>query len=87
MKFNGIGWKSHIICHFDNGTDMTFNILSTPNAYASWLCGYVRSIISRGLETPSSKVYIRATVLIFDALIYILALVHFITSSSPTPLE
>jgi alpha-1,3-glucosyltransferase len=58
--------------------------LSTLNAYASWLCGYVRSIISRGLETASSKVYMRATVLIFDALIYIPALVHFITSSSST---
>ena len=37
--------------------------------------------ISRGLETPSSKVYMRATVLVFDALIYIPALVHFVTSS------
>jgi alpha-1,3-glucosyltransferase len=36
---------------------------------------------SRGIETPSSKVYMRLTVLVLDLLIYILALLHFIKTS------
>ncbi|KAF7987103.1 hypothetical protein HWV62_289 [Athelia sp. TMB] len=55
-------------------------------AYVSWLCGIIGSRInptwfaldaSRGIETPESKIYMRATVLVLDALIYIPALVMF----------
>ncbi|KZV90277.1 glucosyltransferase [Exidia glandulosa HHB12029] len=56
-------------------------------AYVSWLCGLVGSWIdpswfaldaSRGIETPSSKVYMRATVLVLDALVYLPALFTFV---------
>ncbi|EMD39848.1 glycosyltransferase family 57 protein [Gelatoporia subvermispora B] len=55
-------------------------------AYVSWLCGIVGSWIdpswfalasSRGIETPGSKIYMRATVLAFDTLIYVPALIFF----------
>ncbi|KAI0699297.1 ALG6, ALG8 glycosyltransferase family-domain-containing protein [Cerioporus squamosus] len=55
-------------------------------AYVSWLCGIVGSWIdpswfaldkSRGIESPSSKVFMRATVLFFDTLVYVPALVMF----------
>ena len=56
-------------------------------AYVSWLCGVVGAWIepswfaldeSRGIETPGSKIYMRATVLVFDALIYIPAIITFV---------
>ncbi|KAI0917254.1 hypothetical protein AcW1_010352 [Taiwanofungus camphoratus] len=56
-------------------------------AYVSWLCGVVGSWMepswftldtSRGLESPSSKTYMRSTVLAFDTLIYVPALVMFV---------
>jgi len=56
-------------------------------AYASWICGVIGSWIdpdwfaldvSRGIESPGSKVYMRSTVLIFDTLIYIPALILFV---------
>jgi alpha-1,3-glucosyltransferase len=37
---------------------------------------------SRGIETPSSKVYMRATVLALDCIVYLPALYYFISSSS-----
>ncbi|KAI0036435.1 glucosyltransferase [Vararia minispora EC-137] len=52
-------------------------------AYVSWLCGAVGSLIepswftldeSRGIETKGSKLFMRATVLAFDYLIYVPAL-------------
>ncbi|KAG6831930.1 hypothetical protein H0H92_006531 [Tricholoma furcatifolium] len=55
-------------------------------AYVSWLCGVVGAWIqpawfaldkSRGIETPGSKVFMRATVVAFDLMIYIPALVMF----------
>ncbi|KAF9233237.1 glycosyltransferase family 57 protein [Melanogaster broomeanus] len=55
-------------------------------AYVSWICGRVGSWIdpswfaletSRGIETPGGKLFMRATVLIFDALVYIPALYAF----------
>ncbi|KAI0648106.1 glucosyltransferase [Trametes meyenii] len=55
-------------------------------AYVSWLCGILGSWInpswfalddSRGIETPGSKVFMRISVLVLDALIYIPALVMF----------
>ncbi|KAI0365736.1 hypothetical protein BV20DRAFT_972820 [Pilatotrama ljubarskyi] len=55
-------------------------------AYVSWLCGIVGARIdpswfaldrSRGVETPSSKVFMRSTVLAFDTLIYLPALFTF----------
>ncbi|KAM6494335.1 glycosyltransferase family 57 protein [Amanita muscaria] len=54
--------------------------------YVSWLCGVVGSWIepswfaldkSRGIETEGSKVFLRSTVLILDAFIYVSALVVF----------
>lgn len=36
---------------------------------------------SRGIETPTSKIYMRFTVLALDLLIYIPSLIHFINSS------
>ncbi|KAH8104721.1 glycosyltransferase family 57 protein [Cristinia sonorae] len=54
-------------------------------AYVSWICGIVGSWIdptwfaleqSRGIETSSSKIFMRSTVLFFD-LIYVIALVMF----------
>ncbi|OCB89872.1 glucosyltransferase [Sanghuangporus baumii] len=56
-------------------------------AYHSWLCGLIGSFInpswfeldkSRGIETPESKQFVRATVLVSDALVYIPALVFFV---------
>ncbi|EJD50390.1 glucosyltransferase [Auricularia subglabra TFB-10046 SS5] len=56
-------------------------------AYVSWICGAVGSWInpewfaldaSRGIETPESKVFMRATVLACDALVYIPALLTFV---------
>ncbi|KAI0081538.1 hypothetical protein K474DRAFT_1656321 [Panus rudis PR-1116 ss-1] len=55
-------------------------------AYVSWLCGIVGNWIdpswfaldqSRGIETPESKVYMRATVMAFDALVYVSAVIMF----------
>ncbi|RPD62340.1 glucosyltransferase [Lentinus tigrinus ALCF2SS1-7] len=55
-------------------------------AYVSWLCGIVGSWVdplwfalddSRGIETSGSKVFMRATVLFFDTLVYVPALVMF----------
>ncbi|TCD70905.1 Glucosyltransferase-like protein [Steccherinum ochraceum] len=55
-------------------------------AYHSWLCGVVGSWLdsswfaldkSRGIETYSSKLYMRSTVLFSDAVIYVLAVVMF----------
>ncbi|KAJ3555109.1 hypothetical protein NM688_g2762 [Phlebia brevispora] len=55
-------------------------------AYVSWLCGIVGSWIdptwfalytSRGIETPGSKVYMRATVVFFDLLVYIPSVILF----------
>ncbi|PIL22484.1 hypothetical protein GSI_15173 [Ganoderma sinense ZZ0214-1] len=55
-------------------------------AYVSWLCGIVGSWLdpswvalddSRGIETPSSKVFMRSTVLAFDTLVYVPALIMF----------
>jgi alpha-1,3-glucosyltransferase len=56
-------------------------------AYISWLCGIIGSLIepswftlqaSRGIETGGSKLFMRATVLVLDLLIYIPALYTFI---------
>lgn len=58
-------------------------------AYVSWLCGRVGSSIesswftlqaSRGIETGGSKLFMRATVLVLDLLIYIPALYTFVCS-------
>ncbi|KIY45614.1 ALG6, ALG8 glycosyltransferase, partial [Fistulina hepatica ATCC 64428] len=58
-------------------------------AYVSWLCGIIGTWIepswfafesSRGMETEGSKLYLRATVLILDALVYVPALVMFTQS-------
>ncbi|EPQ54608.1 ALG6, ALG8 glycosyltransferase [Gloeophyllum trabeum ATCC 11539] len=55
-------------------------------AYVSWLCGIVGSWFdpawfaldrSRGIETPGSKVYMRATVLALDTLVYLPAVLLF----------
>ncbi|KAF7314320.1 Glycosyltransferase family 57 protein [Mycena kentingensis (nom. inval.)] len=55
-------------------------------AYVSWLCGLVAHWIdpswvaldeSRGIETENSKVFMRSTVLFFDALVYVPALLMF----------
>ncbi|KAI0822226.1 glucosyltransferase [Trametes gibbosa] len=55
-------------------------------AYVSWLCGLLGSWIdsswfalglSRGIETPGSKVFMRFTVLVLDTLVYIPALLMF----------
>ncbi|KAH9947579.1 glycosyltransferase family 57 protein [Amylocystis lapponica] len=56
-------------------------------AYVSWLCGIIGSWIdptwfaldkSRGIETASSKIYMRASVLALDTLVYIPALLMFV---------
>lgn len=56
-------------------------------AYVSWLCGRIGSLIepswftlqaSRGMETGGSKLFMRATVLVLDLLIYIPALCTFV---------
>ncbi|KAF8627459.1 hypothetical protein AX17_006272 [Amanita inopinata Kibby_2008] len=56
-------------------------------AYVSWLCGVVGSWIepswfaldkSRGIETEGSKVFMRSTVIILDALVYVPALLMFV---------
>ncbi|KAH6912825.1 glucosyltransferase Alg6 [Coprinopsis sp. MPI-PUGE-AT-0042] len=56
-------------------------------AYASWICGIVAHYVapewvaldaSRGIETPGSKLFMRLTVLFWDLLIYIPALLMFI---------
>lgn len=56
-------------------------------AYVSWLCGRIGSLIepswftlqaSRGIETGGSKLFMRATVLILDLLVYIPALYTFV---------
>ncbi|KAF9013270.1 glucosyltransferase [Cyathus striatus] len=55
-------------------------------AYVSWLCGIVAYYInpawvaldtSRGIETPESKVFMRTSVVVLDALVYVPALVMF----------
>ncbi|KAH7915868.1 glycosyltransferase family 57 protein [Hygrophoropsis aurantiaca] len=55
-------------------------------AYASWLCGKVGSLInpswfdlytSRGIESPESKLFMRASVVALDTLIYVPALYTF----------
>ncbi|TFK52429.1 glucosyltransferase, partial [Heliocybe sulcata] len=55
-------------------------------AYVSWLCGIVGAWInpawfaldkSRGLEMPGSKLYMRSTVLAFDTLVYLPAVILF----------
>ncbi|KIM66625.1 glycosyltransferase family 57 protein [Scleroderma citrinum Foug A] len=55
-------------------------------AYVSWLCGRVGSLIdpswftletSRGIETYDSKLFMRATVVAFDMMVYIPALYAF----------
>ncbi|KAG6820725.1 hypothetical protein H0H93_012778 [Arthromyces matolae] len=56
-------------------------------AYVSWVCGLVGSFIqpswfaldaSRGIETEGSKVFMRSTVIAFDLLVYVPALVMFV---------
>lgn len=63
-------------------------------AYHSWLCGFIGSLIdpswfalgtSRGLETPSSKLFMRMTVLVSDLLIYIPSLILFTRTFLPSP--
>ncbi|THH19193.1 hypothetical protein EW146_g1921 [Bondarzewia mesenterica] len=58
-------------------------------AYVSWLCGIIGSLIdtswfaldkSRGIETESSKVFMRATVLVLDYIVYVPALWMFYNS-------
>ncbi|KAG8825723.1 Glucosyltransferase-like protein [Serendipita sp. 401] len=60
-------------------------------AYVSWIFGYIANKInpawvaldsSRGIELPNSKIYMRATVLVCDLLIYLPALFYFATKSS-----
>ncbi|KAF8631066.1 hypothetical protein AX15_002670 [Amanita polypyramis BW_CC] len=55
-------------------------------AYVSWLCGMIGSWIepswfalgkSRGIETEGSKVFMRSTVLLLDALVYVPSIVIF----------
>ncbi|KIK01855.1 glycosyltransferase family 57 protein [Laccaria amethystina LaAM-08-1] len=55
-------------------------------AYVSWLCGLIAHWIepqwmaldqSRGIETPASKLFMRLTVVVFELLVYIPALVMF----------
>ncbi|KIJ15057.1 glycosyltransferase family 57 protein [Paxillus involutus ATCC 200175] len=55
-------------------------------AYVSWICGRVGSWIdpswfaletSRGIETPGNKLFMRATVLVLDALVFVPALYAF----------
>ncbi|KAK7681619.1 hypothetical protein QCA50_015352 [Cerrena zonata] len=55
-------------------------------AYVSWLCGFIGNRInpswvaldkSRGIESTESQIFMRSTVLFFDALIYIPAIVLF----------
>lgn len=55
-------------------------------AYVSWLCGVIGNWInpawvaldkSRGIESPESKAFMRTTVLAFDTLVYIPAIVLF----------
>ncbi|KAH7919268.1 hypothetical protein BV22DRAFT_1023274 [Leucogyrophana mollusca] len=55
-------------------------------AYASWLCGKVGALFepswlsldaSRGIESPDSKIFMRASVLALDTLLYIPALYTF----------
>ncbi|PPR08165.1 hypothetical protein CVT24_012129 [Panaeolus cyanescens] len=56
-------------------------------AYISWLCGIIAHFInpswvalvsSRGIETEASKVFMRMTVLVLDALVYLPALLLFV---------
>ncbi|KAG1739596.1 glycosyltransferase family 57 protein [Suillus lakei] len=56
-------------------------------AYVSWLCGRIGSLIesswftlqaSRGMETGGSKLFMRATVLVLDLLVYVPALYTFV---------
>ncbi|PFH54070.1 glycosyltransferase family 57 protein [Amanita thiersii Skay4041] len=56
-------------------------------AYVSWLCGIIGTWIepswfalgkSRGIETPGSKVFMRSTVVLLDALVYVPALLMFL---------
>ncbi|EJC98153.1 glucosyltransferase [Fomitiporia mediterranea MF3/22] len=56
-------------------------------AYHSWLCGFIGSFInptwfeldkSRGIETVGSKLFMRASVLVSNLLVYIPALVFFV---------
>ncbi|OLY85791.1 Dolichyl pyrophosphate Man9GlcNAc2 alpha-1,3-glucosyltransferase [Smittium mucronatum] len=55
-------------------------------AYHSWICGYVANLInpiwmaldaSRGIETYGSKMFMRSSVVIFDVLIYMTAVMLF----------
>ncbi|TFK40795.1 glucosyltransferase [Crucibulum laeve] len=55
-------------------------------AYVSWFCGIIANWIqpswvaldkSRGIESPGSKVFMRSTVVFFDMLVYIPALLMF----------
>ncbi|XP_015234133.1 PREDICTED: dolichyl pyrophosphate Man9GlcNAc2 alpha-1,3-glucosyltransferase isoform X2 [Cyprinodon variegatus] len=81
-----------------NTTDNDLNYwgLDYPplTAYHSWLCAYVAKLInpewvelhrSRGFESPAHKLFMRATVLVTDVLIYIPAVVlysFFLTGGS-----
>lgn len=56
-------------------------------AYVSWFCGIIGSWInlswfalgtSRGIETEGSKVFMRSTVILFDAIVYVPALLLFV---------
>ncbi|EGN97885.1 glycosyltransferase family 57 protein [Serpula lacrymans var. lacrymans S7.3] len=56
-------------------------------AYVSWLCGKIGTMFnpqwfaldqSRGIETPDSKVFMRATVLALDTVVYVPAIYLFI---------
>ncbi|KAJ3976924.1 glycosyltransferase family 57 protein [Lentinula raphanica] len=78
----------HLPIHEWYSYDLQYWGLDYPplTAYVSWLCGAVANIInptwialhsSRGIETVSSKLFMRLTVLIFDALIYVPAVLVF----------
>ncbi|KAF6755794.1 glycosyltransferase family 57 protein [Ephemerocybe angulata] len=56
-------------------------------AYVSWICGYIGALInpawfaldsSRGIETAGSKLYMRLTVVFFDLLVYVPAIIMFV---------
>ncbi|KAF9450577.1 glycosyltransferase family 57 protein [Macrolepiota fuliginosa MF-IS2] len=71
------------------GYDLQYWGLDYPplTAYVSWICGVVAHWInpkwvaldaSRGIETETSKIFMRSTVVVWDMLIYVPALVMFV---------
>ncbi|KAJ3791229.1 glucosyltransferase [Lentinula aff. detonsa] len=78
----------HLPIHQWYSYDLQYWGLDYPplTAYVSWICGFVANLInptwvaldsSRGIETDSSKFFMRVSVVVFDALIYIPAVLVF----------